>query len=100
MARLNDVGDRARINCARTVSARCNNIIADETASGSDRTDAAQNGNTNRLLRQYFPKGLDMSAFSQAKLSVVARQLNERLRKNLQYQTPAEKFETCVAATR
>ena len=56
------------------------------------------NENTNRLLRQYFPKGIDISGFSQAKLSAVARQLNERPRKTLQYQTPAEKFETCVAA--
>ena len=57
------------------------------------------NENTNRLLRQYFPKGTDISGFSQAKLSAVARQLNERPRKTLQYQTPAEKFEACVAAT-
>lgn len=58
------------------------------------------NENTNRLLRQYFPKGTDISGFSQAKLSAVARQLNERPRKTLQYQTPAEKFEACVAVTR
>jgi IS30 family transposase len=58
------------------------------------------NENTNRLLRQYFPKGLDISGFSQARLSAVARQLNERPRKTLQFQTPAEKFEACVAATR
>ena len=58
------------------------------------------NENTNRLLRQYFPKGIDISGFSQAKLSAVARQLNERPRKTLQYHTPAEKFEACVAATR
>jgi len=58
------------------------------------------NENTNRLLRQYFPKGIDISDFSQAKLSAVARQLNERTRKTLQYQTPAEKFKACVAATR
>ena len=58
------------------------------------------NENTNRLLRQYFPKGIDLSGFSQAKLSAVARQLNERPRKTLQYQTPAEKFEQCVATTR
>ena len=56
------------------------------------------NENTNRLLRQYFPKGIDISGFSQAKLSAVARQLNERPRKTLHYQTPAEKFEACVAA--
>jgi transposase, IS30 family len=58
------------------------------------------NENTNRLLRQYFPKGIDISGFSQAKLSATARQLNERPGKTLQYQTPAEKFEACVAATR
>jgi len=57
------------------------------------------NENTNRLLRQYFPKGTDISRFSQAKLSAVARQLNERPRKTLQYKTPAEKFDACVAAT-
>ena len=57
------------------------------------------NENTNRLLRQYFPKGTDISGCSPAKLSAVARQLNERPRKTLQYQTPAEKFEACVAAT-
>ena len=56
------------------------------------------NENTNRLLRQYFPKGIDMSMYSQAQLSAVARQLNERPRKTLQYQTPAEKFDACVAA--
>jgi len=58
------------------------------------------NENTNRLLRQYFPKGIDISGFGQAKLSAVARQLNERPRKTLQDQTRAEKFEACVAATR
>ena len=46
------------------------------------------NENTNRLLRQYFPRGTDLSLYSQAKLSAVARQLNERPRKTLQYQTP------------
>ncbi|AML52482.1 integrase [Falsihalocynthiibacter arcticus] len=58
------------------------------------------NENTNRLLRQYFPIGTDISEFSQAKLSAVARQLNKRPRKTLQYQRPAEKFEACVASTR
>ena len=47
------------------------------------------NENTNRLLRQYVPEGIDISGFSQTKLSAIARQLNERPRKTLQYQTPA-----------
>jgi IS30 family transposase len=56
------------------------------------------NENTNRLLRQYLPRGTDLSARSQAKLSAIARQLNERPRKTLQYLTPAEKFARCVAS--
>jgi IS30 family transposase len=57
------------------------------------------NENTNGLLRQYFPKGMSLASYSQAKLNAVARKLNERPRKTLNYQTPAERFAQSVAST-
>ncbi|OIQ63710.1 integrase core domain protein [mine drainage metagenome] len=56
------------------------------------------NENTNGLLRQYFPKGIDVSTYSQAKLNAIARKLNERPRKTLNYATPAERFHQSVAS--
>lgn len=57
------------------------------------------NENTNGLLRQYFPKGMDLSNVHQNRLNAVARQLNERPRETLNFETPAERFSQCVAST-
>lgn len=57
------------------------------------------NENTNRLLRQYFPKGMDLSGLSQADLNKVARRLNQRPRKTLDFETPADILSQRVALT-
>lgn len=57
------------------------------------------NENTTGLLRQYLPKGIDISSYSQLQLNSIARQLNERPRKTPGSQTPAERFRECVALT-
>jgi IS30 family transposase len=57
------------------------------------------NENTNLLLRQYFPRGTDLSGYTQAQLDRVALRLNQRPRKTLGFQTPASKLQTSVAST-
>ena len=57
------------------------------------------NENTNRLLRQYFPKGTDLSRYSQTELNKTALKLNQRPRKTLNFQTPASKLDEIVALT-
>ena len=57
------------------------------------------NENTNRLLRQYFPKGTDLSRYSQTDLNAIALRLNQRPRKTLGFQTPAARLEAAVAST-
>lgn len=50
------------------------------------------NENTNGLLRDYFPKGSDLSIHSKPKLEIVAAELNSRPRQVLGWDTPADRF--------
>jgi len=57
------------------------------------------NENSNLLLRQYFPRGSDLSAVSQAQLDHVSQRLNQRPRKTLGFETPASRLQASVAST-
>ena len=57
------------------------------------------NEQINGLLRQYFPKGMDLPGIHQNRQNAVARQLNGRPKEKLDFKTPGEHFEQCVATT-
>lgn len=57
------------------------------------------NENTNGLVRQYLPKGADLSVYSQEDLDAISLSLNTRPRKTLGYETPASRLQRAVAAT-
>jgi IS30 family transposase len=57
------------------------------------------NENTNGLLRQYFPKGTDLSSYSQLYLDRIALRLNQRPRETLELHTPTDKLNTCIVAS-
>ena len=87
--RVKELADRQRLRLATNID-----VYFCDPQSPRQR---GTNENTDRLLRQYFPNGADLSVHSQAKRNAVARELNDRPRKTLNYHSPGEKFAECVA---
>ena len=74
--------------------------IPSERVVGSSTSIAfREQGDGGDLLRQYFPRGTDLSAYSQAQLDQVSLRLNQRPRKTLGFQTPASRLHASVAST-
>jgi|SRR6516165_7631709 len=91
---------RARFNATASIS-HLLGLATDIRVYFCDPQDPWQRGsneNANGLLRQYFPTGMDLRDISQSKLNAIARRLNERPRKTLGFETPAERFAQCVAS--
>ncbi len=65
---------------------------------GSCRSKRGTNENTNGLLRQYFPRGTDLTRHSREDLEAVALALNNRPRKTLEWKTPAEALDELLSS--
>ena len=96
-ATLADVGPRSEDGQTQGLygSYGCAGVLLRSAESLAARHDE----NTNLLLRQYFPRGTDLSGYSQVQLDQVARRLNQRPRKTLGFETPASKLQASVAST-